>query len=171
MKMQKGQKENKVTLIIAVVLLIGLLIFLLVYLAKGNNKPTNNLVTTTCILDSSDGVYEIDSEIIITSEKEKATNMKFNTVYTYTDNDLLMNFNYQEEKDKIDNLTDVQGVNVKIETDKNLGTITMYGDIDYKKIIVPNQLELLPPYDHYIKNPLDMKDIMDYLTKEGYKCE
>jgi len=171
MKAVREQTENKTTLIIAIALLVILLIFLLVYLIKGNKTEPSAFLTTNCILDNSDNIFETDSEITIKSEKDKVTNMTINTVYTYTDNDLLMNFNYQEEKDKIDNLKNIEGLVLNVETNTELGTITIRGDIDYKKLILPNQTEIEPPYNNYLKTPLTTNEIINYLNKEGYKCE
>ena len=171
MKAVREQTENKITLIISIALLIVLLIFLFIYLIKGNNNPTSNTLTTNCALESTDNIYETDSEVAITSDKEKVTRITINTVYTYTDNDLLMNYNYQEEKDKLENFKDIEGLNLNVFNDTQLGTITVTGDIDYTKIILPNKLEIDPPYDNYLKTPLSTSSIINYLTKEGYKCE
>lgn len=169
--MKKEQTEHKITLIISIVLLVVLLIFLLVYLVKGNNKLQSTSLITTCALDSSEDIFEVNSEIKITSEKGKVTRLDINTERIYTENELLMSYNYEEEKEKIDNFQNIEGINLNVVSDSKLGTITISGDIDYKTLVIPNKLVIEPPYENYIKNPLTTNEIINYLTKEGYKCE
>ena len=89
-------------------------------MAVEHNKTQSTSLITTCALDSSDDIFEVNSEIKITSEKGKVTRLDINTERIYTENELLMSYNYAEEKEKIDNFQNIEGINLNIVSDSKL---------------------------------------------------
>jgi hypothetical protein len=167
MKIEKRANDNKVTFIISIILLIVLLAFLVIYLNKGKDKP--DLKTINCNIEDNSGESELTSSFLIKTKEGKVTSLNFEYLYVFEENELLLNYQYEDNKQSIEALNKVEGIGANIVRDEPAGLLTIKGAIDYSKITPVEDLER--PYSEFVKKDLTEEQITKFLKEEGYTCE
>jgi len=167
MKIEKRMNDNKVTFIISILLLIGLVSFLVVYLNQ--DKQTTNLKTINCNLEDNSGESELTSSFLIKVKDDKVTSLNFEYLYVFDENELLLSYQYEDNKQSIEAINKVEGVGANISRDANAGLLSIKGTVDYSK--VTNVEDLLRPYSEFVKKDLTENDLLKFLKEEGYECE
>ena len=167
MKIEKRANDNKVTFIISIILLIVLLAFLVIYLNQG--KKTTDLKTINCTLEDNSGESELTSSFLIKTKEGNVTSLNFEYLYVFTENELLLNYQYEDNKQSIEALNKVEGIGANIVRDEPAGLLTIKGSIYYAKITPVEDLER--PYSEFVKKDLTEDQIIKFLKSEGYTCE
>jgi len=166
MQIEKNTKDNKIIILIIMIILIALLVFLVINLTKNNKKTTYN--TTTCTMED-DEVAELTSEIKITHSDDKVSQLSFNYLYIYSENEYLLSLKYEAEKEQITSMKEIKGVNASINYDPEATLLEIKGTIDYSKI--DNVVELDKPYSVFARKGLTAHLVTEYLKEEGYTCK
>lgn len=166
MKLERTNKENKVVLIIAIIILVCLLV-LIIFKIKGNDK-TLNYKTMNCILEEVD-IGEETSNISFTYSDDKIASLTFNYLYVYSENEYLLSLKYEDEKETIDSINKISGINASINYDSTATLLEIKGTVDYSKI--DSSPELTKPYSVLARKDLTKTLLTTYLDDEGYTCE
>ncbi len=166
MKFEKTNKDNKIVLVIAIIILICLLV-LIIFKVKGNNKAVN-YKTMNCILEEED-LGEETSNISFKYADDKIASLTFNYLYVYSENEYLLSLKYEDEKETIDTMNKIEGINASINYDSSATLLEIKGTVDYSKI--DSSSELVKPYSVLARKDLTKTLLTTYLSDEGYTCE
>jgi len=166
MKVERTNKENKLILLIAIVILIGLLI-LIINKQKGNEK-VSDYKTMNCLLETED-VGELTSNVSFKYTDDTIASLSFNYLYVYTDNAYLLSLQYEEAKEQINLMNTITGINASVNYDAKATLLEIKGTVDYAKI--DKSEDLLKPYAVFARKDLTKYVLTTFLDDEGYTCE
>ena len=165
----KERDKNPVSILIALALLIVLIIALVIGL-KGNIKADGETKTIMCTFEGYDDEVEEDNTIKIVTKNDKLSYLSFDRKYTYTENEVLLQYKYDDENYQIKELSKL-GSETTISKNSEYGEIKIIININYDKIKTSNSTTLTEPYSIFVRNNLSYAELYNYLVDYGYTCE
>lgn len=165
----KERDKNPLSILIALALLIVLIIALVIGL-KGNQKADEETKTTICTFEGFDDEVEEDNTIKIVTKNNNLSYLSFDRKYTYTENEVLLQYKYTDEDYQTKELNKL-GAETTLSKNSEFGEINIIVNINYDKINQSNNTNLTEPYSIFVKKNLTFNELYNYLVDYGYSCE
>ncbi len=163
----KEESDNKITLIIAILILIALLAVLIIKL--NDKKETAVSERITCTFEGGEEDTEITSTLEFKTTGEKLSFLTYETLYINTEDEQSLSIKYNEEQNTIDTIKNEEGIKASITKNPEAGSIEVYTHIDYSKVKTIDSIN--SPYNVFINKDLTKTELMKFLNNEAYECE